>query len=209
MANKKALFCYHDWLEPLRKISQNDFKTFVIAMIEYDAFGKEPPKFKGAAGVAADFIFPQIARAKKNSEAQSKRKSKVDQESTEGKPKVDQESTEGLVYTNTITETNTKTNTKKKTKRKVDIPTNKYGQYGNVVLSDLDLEKLRQEFPNDYQDRIERLSEYMASTGKKYKNHLATIRAWARKDEGKKQAQKDEETSNPFLRWLDEHGEEI
>lgn len=183
MANKKALFCYHDWLEPLRKISQTDFKAFVIAMIEYDAFGKEPPKFKGAAGVAADFIFPQIARAKKNSESQSKRKSKVDQESTEGKPKVDQESTESLVYTNTIT--NTITDTKKKCKRKVDSPTNKYGEYGNVVLSDDDVEKLKKEFPDDYQLRIDRLSEYIASTGKKYKNHLATIRAWARKDKEK------------------------
>ena len=38
------------------------------------------------------------------------------------------------------------------------------------------------EYPNDYQKRIERLSEYMASTGKVYKNHLATIRSWARRD---------------------------
>ena len=37
------------------------------------------------------------------------------------------------------------------------------------------------EFP-DWQARVERLSEYIASTGKSYKNHLATIRTWARKD---------------------------
>ena len=30
--------------------------------------------------------------------------------------------------------------------------------------------------------KIDRLSEYMASTGKTYRNHLATIRAWARQD---------------------------
>ena len=29
------------------------------------------------------------------------------------------------------------------------------------------------------------MSEYMASTGKKYQNHPATIRAWARKDDPK------------------------
>lgn len=58
----------------------------------------------------------------------------------------------------------------------------KYGYYKNVLLSDQDLEKLRDEFPLDWQDRIDRLSEYMTSTGKSYKNHLATIRAWARKD---------------------------
>ncbi len=29
---------------------------------------------------------------------------------------------------------------------------------------------------------MERLSEYMASTGKHYRNHLATIRSWSRRD---------------------------
>ena len=58
----------------------------------------------------------------------------------------------------------------------------KYGNYNNVLLSDDDLEKLKSEFPKDWDSRIERLSEYIASSGKKYKNHLATIRSWARKD---------------------------
>lgn len=60
----------------------------------------------------------------------------------------------------------------------------KYGQYKNVLLSDEDLQKLQSEFI-DYEDRIERLSEYIASTGKSYKSHLATIRSWARKDTDK------------------------
>lgn len=58
----------------------------------------------------------------------------------------------------------------------------KYGQYQNVLLSDEDLEKLKSEFSDDWQQRIERLSEYIASKGAKYKNHLATIRAWAKKE---------------------------
>ena len=48
--------------------------------------------------------------------------------------------------------------------------------------SDDDYEKIMAEFPADYKQRIERLSEYMASSGKSYKNHLATIRSWARKE---------------------------
>lgn len=58
----------------------------------------------------------------------------------------------------------------------------KYGQYTNVLLSDEEMEKLKTEFPTDYRDRIERVSEYCASTGKSYKNYLATIRNWAKKD---------------------------
>lgn len=57
-----------------------------------------------------------------------------------------------------------------------------YGEYKNVLLSDADYEKLKNEFVIDYKDRIENLSSYMESTGKSYKNHLATIRAWARKE---------------------------
>ncbi len=58
----------------------------------------------------------------------------------------------------------------------------KYGQYKNVLLSDEDMEKLKAEFPADWEQRIERLSEYIESKGAKYKNHLATIRSWARKE---------------------------
>ena len=63
----------------------------------------------------------------------------------------------------------------------------KYGIYKNVLLSDVDLEKLKTEFPADWEQRIERLSEYIESSGKSYKNHLATIRVWARKDKPQKQ----------------------
>lgn len=67
-------------------------------------------------------------------------------------------------------------------KYKITPIRHKYGEYGNVLLSDADLEKLKTEFPADHEERIERLSSYIASTGKKYKNHLATIRNWARKE---------------------------
>lgn len=100
-------------------------------------------------------------------------------------------------------------------------PRHKYGMYNNVLLSDEDMEKLQAEFPHDYTDRIERLSEYIASTGKSYKSHLATIRSWARKEtstakptdnssfnedeffgQAMKRANKRETSSNPFLEML-------
>lgn len=57
----------------------------------------------------------------------------------------------------------------------------KYGEYKNVLLTDEELDKLKAEY-HDWEDRIERLSSYVASTGKSYKSHYATIRNWARKD---------------------------
>jgi hypothetical protein len=61
-----------------------------------------------------------------------------------------------------------------------------YGRYKNVLLSDEDLGRLKAEFPLDWQRRIDRLSEYMASTGKTYRNHLATIESWASRDDEKR-----------------------
>lgn len=65
----------------------------------------------------------------------------------------------------------------------------KYGEYANVLLTDTELDKLKAEYP-DLEQRIERLSGYIASTGKSYKSHYATIRNWARKDSEKPQTVK-------------------
>ena len=78
----------------------------------------------------------------------------------------------------------------------------KYGSYKNVLLTDEELKTLYEEFPYDHTERIERLSEYIASTGKKYKSHLATIRSWARKDTQK--ATRAVNSSNPFLDMLED-----
>lgn len=87
---------------------------------------------------------------------------------------------------------------------KSDKPTkpvrHKYGEYKNVLLSDDDLEKLKAEFP-DWEERIERLSAYIASTGKSYKNHLATIRNWARNDRAK--APKSRGTMDSSYEWYE------
>ena len=53
-----------------------------------------------------------------------------------------------------------------------------------MLLSDQEIEKLKNEFPADWEQRIENVSEYVASTGKHYSNFLATIRNWAKKDNG-------------------------
>ena len=92
---------------------------------------------------------------------------------------------------------------KKDTKVSTKEIRHRYGQYKNVMLSDDDMHKLQEEFPYDWPSRIERLSEYIESKGAKYKNHLATIRAWARKDRGngtKKQA-------DVLIDWMNEDGE--
>ena len=57
-----------------------------------------------------------------------------------------------------------------------------FGRYGNVFLTEAEVAELQADFPTAWQEYIERLSEYIASTGKTYKNHTATIRRWATED---------------------------
>lgn len=98
-------------------------------------------------------------------------------------------------------ESSSSSSSSKKTKKVVK---HKYGEYDNVLLSDEELDKLKRDFPTDYQDRIDRLSEYVASTGKTYKNYLATIRAWARKEKQEQTYKQPQQQEEKPKNWWEE-----
>ena len=60
-----------------------------------------------------------------------------------------------------------------------------YGKYQNVFLSERELVELQAELPDKWAYYIDRLSGYIASTGRKYQNHAATILRWAADDTAK------------------------
>ncbi len=64
-------------------------------------------------------------------------------------------------------------------------PARAYGRYQNVFLTDEELADLQASFPTVWGQYIEKLSEYMASTGKRYQSHAATIRRWIADDRRK------------------------
>ena len=64
-----------------------------------------------------------------------------------------------------------------------------YGRYKNIYLTDTELSELKTELPDTWDFYINRLSKYMASKGKSYDNHAATIRRWAASDTEKAAAQ--------------------
>lgn len=100
--------------------------------------------------------------------------------------------------THTIETDNLETNHREKRETR-----HKLGEYKNVLLTDSDVAKLKEEFPTDWEERIERLSSYMESKGKTYKNHLATIRNWARRDRSANKVGVSRETSSGFNRKVD------
>lgn len=73
-------------------------------------------------------------------------------------------------------------NQKLKTKNKKEIIKEKFGEFENVRLSTDELQKLKSKLGAETESYIERLSSYIASSGKKYKSHYATILSWTQKD---------------------------
>lgn len=78
-------------------------------------------------------------------------------------------------------------------------PRHSYGEYQNVLLSDADIEKLKNEFPNDWQERIEAVSTYCKSFGKTYADYLATIRNWARRDKERNKSSPPQESESSIF----------
>lgn len=72
---------------------------------------------------------------------------------------------------------------KKKEKKKQEFK--KYGEYQNVLLTNEQYEKLKNEFPFDYEERIQNCDNYCQSFGKKYEDYLATIRNWSKREKNK------------------------
>ena len=81
----------------------------------------------------------------------------------------------------TLPDTDTDTDTD--TEKEKSIKKKRFGAFKNVRLTSKEYEKLINRFgKHDAKQRIENLGEYIASKGKKYKSHYATILNWSRRD---------------------------
>lgn len=65
-----------------------------------------------------------------------------------------------------------------------------YGRYENVYLTQAELDGLKADLPDQWSYYVDRLSCHIASSGKKYRNHAATIYKWAQEDAARKAPEK-------------------
>lgn len=190
----------HEYLEEMDCLSDAEFGRLMRALLVYSSTGKLPA-LSGNEKILAKRVVMQEDRyqqyysdlTEKRSDAGKKGMASrwgdkgitADNKDNNVTPVITADNKDN--YTETKTKTKTEINpvtdvTGRDTRTREALARHKYGQYDNVLLSDEDLSKLQSEFPTDWEARIERLSEYMAYKGVSYKSHLATIRAWARKD---------------------------
>ena len=89
-----------------------------------------------------------------------------------------------------------------------------FGAFENVKLSEDQYLKLVEKFgEKDAATWIEKLSSYIASKGKRYKSHYATILVWSQKDPPKnalvqKYGERAAKTINNLKEWLEENEDE-
>lgn len=198
MAGMNYVCLYISYSETLAPFSNEEIGKMVNAMLAYAATG-EIPQFDGNER----FIWPTLkAQIDRDEAAYQERCEKNRLNGAKGgrPPKNQSVISETEGFSEKPKKPKEKEKEKEKEKKKDSIeageppPTppntggegdkpqkHKHGEYQNVLLTDDELKKLQAEIPG-YENFIGRLSEYMASTGKKYKSHYATIRSWARRE---------------------------
>lgn len=201
---KPGVMFYFDIRPCIKRLTIEEKGKLFEAILDYGEFGTVP-EVAGALGIAWDFIQPNLDRDTERYERQVEQKQYaafVREVKKKGVaiPSIDTwrglsdiekqrllSADIGRYPTNNLQST---TNNLQTTASTVDNkesvadkpPTrHKFGEYKNVLLSDDEIEKLRTDIP-DYLQLIEKLSEYIASTGKRYKSHYATLRSWSRRD---------------------------
>lgn len=188
-SERKAFSFYRSYYEASKDLPREAQADFLMAICAYIFDGVEPD-LQGVASAMFKLAKPTLDTSiKRASAGQTGGKSKANSKQADSKPEANQKQTASndeatckRYMINDYMINDQVINDKEKINKKEKPQRHKYGQYKNVLLSDDEVEKLKTEFPLDWQDRIERVSEYVASTGKKYSNFLAVIRAWAKKD---------------------------
>ena len=191
-SERKAFSFYRSYYEASKDLPREAQADFLMAICAYIFDGVEPD-LQGVASAMFKLAKPTLDTSiKRASVGQMGGKSKANAKQNGSKPEANDKQTESndeanpkRYMINDYMINDQVINEKEKIDKKEKPQRHKYGQYHNVMLSDDEMEKLKVEFPVDWEERIERVSEYCASKGATYKNYLATIRNWARKERPK------------------------
>lgn len=179
---KDSFVFYKSFYEAIHKVQDKSLKADIFEAICELALNENVIELDDTVGaIIMDLITPQILANNERYENGKKGgapKGNQNAKKQLKQPMVDFKNNSKQPNVNVNVNENENVNVNKKENKKEK---NVYGEFKNVLLTDDELEKLKQRFP-DYELRIEKLSNYIASKGAKYKSHYATILSWARND---------------------------
>ena len=194
---KNYFYFLLEWAETFRALSDPQCGRLIKAMVEFEASGAAP-SFEDDALLHFAWvtnIMPKMKTMQEHYRETIAKRSMAGKASATKRTSANK-SEQVLTSVNTSEQNEQKptdidldldldidlVNKKEKIDRKEKPVKHQYGTYQNVLLSDVELQKLQSEFPTDWQERIDNVSGYCRSHGKAYKDYLATIRNWARRD---------------------------
>lgn len=192
---KNYFYFLLEWAETFRALSDPQCGRLIKAMVEFEASGAAP-SFEDDALLHFAWvtnIMPKMMTMQEHYRETVSKRSMAGKASATKRANVNK-CEQVLTSVNTREQNQQKStvldldldidlvNKKEKIYRKEKPVKHQYGTYNNVLLSDVELQKLQSEFPTDWQERIDNVSGYCRSHGKAYKDYLATIRNWARRD---------------------------
>lgn len=198
MANKKSFVFYHEWGEILKKLPVEEVGNITLALIAYSECGVIPTlspiadiaftafkqtvdrdfeKWESTCQIRAENGREGGRPKKPNGFSDNQNKPNGFLAFSEKPKKADNEydNDNDIEYESDKDIANSSPPPPSKPHKK------KYGEYENVLLTDEELQRLKEEIPNTA-EMIERLSSYVASKGAKYKSHYATIRNWHKRE---------------------------
>ena len=194
---KNYFYFLMEWAETFKALSDPQCGRLIKAMVEFEASGASP-SFEDDALLHFAWvtnIMPKMKTMQEHYRETIAKRSMAGKASATKRTSVNK-SEQVLTSVNTSEQNEQKptdidldldididlVNKKEKINRKEKAVKHQYGTYNNVLLSDVELQKLQSEFPTDWQERIDNVSGYCRSHGKSYRDYLATIRNWARRD---------------------------
>jgi len=185
--------CFHSYRDKLANLTDEQIGRIFRAALLYSDTG-EVIELDPLESLAFNFIRYDIDKTHKEYELKcQKNRANIQKRYNASTSEYDRTPSNTIEYDGYQSKSKSKSKSESESRESItpsaDAPSlRKYGEYENVILTDEEYSALLTEFSDDYQERIEKLSEYMASSGKEYKNHLAVIRKWAREDKTKETA---------------------
>lgn len=181
---RDSFIFYKSFYDSIKELDPLDQVQIYDAIFKYQFEGEEI-ELNGVCKSIFTLIIPQLmANNKRYMNGLKGGAPKGNQNATKKQPKNNLDLTKKQPNENVNENDNVNVNDndiKEKNKKK------KYGEFKNILLTDDEYRKLEKSNLLSY---IETVSSYIASTGKRYKSHYATILNWSKRDKTKQEENK-------------------
>ena len=208
---KESFVFYKSFYEALHKLQDKELKADLFeAICELALYDNDIELTNAVGTIIMDLIRPQIVANNKRYINGKKGGAPIGNQNAKKEPMVDKENKTKTTkkqpknnqkQPNVNVNENVNVNVNDNNKRNIKEKKTTYGDFNNVLLSDDEYHKLEESNLLTY---INRLSSYIASSGKRYKSHYATILNWSRKDNEHRTVKDVPEWFNKDLKTKDE-----